>query len=76
MTNTNYISHNNFYPNQMMKPLGGIGGDLGLDFPQKISTSTAATSGSIAEGNQDGGKPAFLFGTHHGFGGIMSGNTN
>jgi len=60
----------------MMKPLGGIGGGLGLDAPQKVSTSTAATGGSCAEPNQDGGKPGFLFGSYQGFGAMMNSNTN
>ena len=76
MPKTNLISPNNICQNKMMKPLGGIGGGLGLDAPQKVSTSTAATGGSTMEGNEDGGKPTFLFGSHQGFGALMTGNTN
>ena len=58
-----------------MKPLAAqMPHGLGLDAPQKISSSTAATAGSCADGPD--GKPAFLFGTYQQFGNVVNSNSN
>ena len=74
MPKNNLVSPNEISHNKLMKPLAGMGVGLGLEGPQKVSASTAATGGSNADANQDAGRPAFLFGSYQGFGSMMNAN--